>query len=338
MQVASQKSKKSPLQGFLPFFWLALVFMGGILLADWVNLPAWLWAVGMLLCVLTLVLAVVLPKTLTLTCLLRRWTHTERRLPYAVLAAVFFLGGWRYASTRIVVTPAQAAYYNNRGTVQGVGEVIKPPDIRDSSTNLTVQVQSLFLYDDQAQTVGGWEVSGLIMVQVPPGEEWAYGDLLRVTGELQTPYEGADFSYRDYLARKGILSLMPYARAERIQSGGGSPIKAALYTLRDKGYDTLHTLFPPPESDLLAGILLGRDEGLSSDLEEAFRRTGTTHIIAISGFNIAILAGLFSSIFTRLMGRKWGALTAITAITGYTILVGADAAVVRAAMAGGRMD
>ncbi len=69
-------------------------------------------------------------------------------------------------------------------------------------------------------------------------------------------------------------------------------------------------------------------------MEDAFQRTGTTHIIAISGFNIAILAGLFTGITTRLLGRKWGSIAALVGISSYTILVGADAAVVRAAIMG----
>ncbi|MBG0770633.1 MAG: ComEC/Rec2 family competence protein, partial [Anaerolineaceae bacterium] len=69
-------------------------------------------------------------------------------------------------------------------------------------------------------------------------------------------------------------------------------------------------------------------------LEEAFQRTGTTHIIAISGFNIAILAGLFTGITTRLLGRKWGPWIALVGISGYTVLVGAEPAVVRAAIMG----
>jgi len=76
---------------------------------------------------------------------------------------------------------------------------------------------------------------------------------------------------------------MSYARVERIGTGAGDPVRAWLYDLRQRGNVTLHTLFPSPESDLLAGILLGLDEGLSPQLQEAFRRTGATHIIAISG-------------------------------------------------------
>ena len=127
---------------------------------------------------------------------------------------------------------------------------------------------------------------------------------------------------------------MPYAAVSKLGSSYGSPIRAALYKLRERGYTTLHKLFPAPESDLLAGILLGRDQGLSPQLEEAFQRTGTTHIIAISGFNIAILAGLFTGITNRLFGRIWGSVAALLGISGYSILVGADAAVVRAAIMG----
>ena len=70
-------------------------------------------------------------------------------------------------------------------------------------------------------------------------------------------------------------------------------------------------------------------------MQEAFKDTGTSHIIAISGFNITILAALFAMIFGRVLGRWRGALAALVAIAIYTLLVGADAAVVRAAIMGG---
>lgn len=334
MGTQPQGKHKSPFHGFLPFFWIALAFLGGILCADFVTCPAWIWCVCTALCILALILAFTLPKSLSLTHHLRRWTSANKRLPGAVLAAVFFLGGWRYTATSPNITPAHAAYYNDRGSVEITGLVVEPADYRDETTNLTVEVESLLPLDSSSLLDDPNQVGGKILVQVQSGTEWAYGDRVQITGELQTAYESADFSYQDYLARKGILSLMQYTQVNRLESGQGSPLRTFLYNLREKGYETLQVLFPSPESDLLAGILLGRDQGLSEELQEAFSRTGTTHIIAISGFNIAILAGLFSSIFTRVMGRKWGALTATAAISGYTILVGAEAAVVRAAIMG----
>jgi competence protein ComEC len=297
------------------------------------NLPTWFWIAGTGLCLIVWLVTKVLPKSTVLKHQLIHWTRADRRLPGMILTALFFIGGWRYISVQPVMTPSQAAYYNDRGTVKLVSTVVKPPDPRDTHTKLTIEVQTLKpLFDDVNTAL---QVSGKVLLQVQPWQGFVYGDQLEVIGELQTPFEAADFSYRDYLARQGILSTMAYAKVELIASGQGNPIKRAIYDLQYKAYDTLQNLFPSPESDLLAGILLGRDQGISPNLQDAFSRTGTTHIIAISGFNMAIVAGLFSGIFTRIIGRKWGALLAILSIMFYTILVGGGAAVVRAAIMGG---
>lgn len=331
---AEQPPQRSPFEGFLPFFWLALAGLGGMIVADLVAVPAWAWLMGMLLCLLVLILAWRLPRRLALTHHLRRLTRADRRLPGAVLIAVLCLGGWRYASTRPVINPEQAAYYNDRGTVQLVGTVVRPPDVRDTLTNLTVEVEALHMLGEGQQPVAPDAISGQVLVQMQPGNDWAYGMRIRVIGQMRTPPEGEGFSFQEYLSRRGIGSLMTHPQLDRVEFEQGNPIKARIYDLQERSYDVLQTLFPAPESDLLAGILLGRDQGLSPALQEAFRRTGTTHIIAISGFNIAILAGLFSGVFTRLLGRKWGALVAVGAILTYTVFVGGDAAVTRAAIMG----
>src|SRR5512144_3146776 len=84
----------------------------------------------------------------------------------------------------------------------------------------------------------------------------------------------------------------------------------------------------------MAGILLGVDTGLTDNLQQAFKNTGTAHIIAISGFNISIIAGLFVTFFSKFLGPRRGSIVAIVGIIFYTVLVGADAAVVRAAIMG----
>lgn len=336
MQVSPpiEPQQHSPFKGFLPFFWLALACIFGVIFADAARFPTWVWGVGTLISILVWILTLILPVSLPLTHYLRKWTRADQRLPGAIVLLVFFLGGWRYAASQPKITPNHTAYYNDRGIVQIVGQVIQPPDYRDHTTNLIIQVESLLPLSDDQPNIPQEKLSGLVLLQVQPGSEWSYGYRVRVTGLLQTPLESGDFSYSDYLARQGIFSLMPYARIDWIEFDQGNPIKAIIHNLSAKAHQTLQNVFPSPEADLLAGILLGRDQGLSPDLQEAFRRTGTTHIIAISGFNIAILAGLFSSISTRILGRKWGALIAIVAISGYTLLVGGNAAVVRAAIMG----
>lgn len=90
-----------------------------------------------------------------------------------------------------------------------------------------------------------------------------------------------------------------------------------------------------PESALLSGILLGVDNDIPDNIQTAFRVTGTTHIIAISGFNISILAALFSSVFYRLFGPRKGALATASTLCVYVVLCGASPSVVRAAIMGG---
>jgi competence protein ComEC len=181
---------------------------------------------------------------------------------------------------------------------------------------------------------GDLPVKGLLLVRVLPNETYVYGERIRLRGKLVTPPENEEFSYRDYLAGQGIHAYMSRTEVTRLPGAGGNPIRRAIYGFKDKALENIYLIFPDPEASLMAGILLGVDTGLSPDLQQAFKDTGTAHIIAISGFNIAIIAGLFFTFFSRAFGQLRGSIFAILGISLYTFLVGADAAVVRAAIMG----
>ncbi|MCJ7696118.1 MAG: ComEC family competence protein, partial [Anaerolineaceae bacterium] len=318
--------------GFMPFFWLACATLAGILIADLINLPKLVWLILFLLSLLVWLLPLIIK---------RHWLHPIRNpliiscLPFIVLLTFFFLGAWIYRSSQSDITPTHPAYYNEKGLVQLTGVIIQPPDVRDTYTNLTIRVDSLTPLASDDPLVDPDTVNGKILLQVLPGRQYHYGDLVSLRGSLTTPPDSGDFSYQDYLARKGIFSLMSYARVEVLDTKAANPILATIYALKERSQSVLTKIFPSPESDLLSGILLGNDNGLSPELKDAYQLTGTTHIIAISGFNIAILAGLITALFNRWLGSRWGTLAAILTISLYTILVGADAAVVRAAIMGG---
>jgi competence protein ComEC len=122
-----------------------------------------------------------------------------------------------------------------------------------------------------------------------------------VRGKLKTPPQNEDFSYRDYLAAQHIHSYMSSAEVTILPGRGGNLISTALYEFKEKALANIYRLFPDPESSLMAGILLGVDTGLRQELQQAFKNTGTAHIIAISGFNISIIAALFV-FFSRFLG------------------------------------
>jgi competence protein ComEC len=177
-------------------------------------------------------------------------------------------------------------------------------------------------------------VTGLLLVRVSSNQIYHYGDVIRLRGKLKTPPENEDFSYRDYLAGKHIHSYMTSAEVSILPGAGGNSFSRTMYAIKDRSLANIYKIFPDPESSLLAGVLLGMDTGLTSELQQAFKNTGTAHIIAISGFNISIIAGIFFAFFSKFLGPRRGSLLAILGIAFYTLLVGADAAVVRAAIMG----
>ena len=246
-----------------------------------------------------------------------------------VSLVILFLGAARLQSTVPAHTISQIDWFNDRTyDLMVTGILVEPPDYQDTYTNLRLRVQQVDTGLDQ------FNVSGLLLARIPANQDFHYGDVLRLRGRLETPPENEDFSYRDYLARQGIRSYMPNAEATLLPGSGGNPLISAVYALKDKSLGNVYRLFLDPEASLLAGILLGVDSGLPAPLQQAYQDTGTAHIIAISGFNITIIAGIFIALFSRVLGSRRGAVAAVLGIGFYTFLVGANPAVVRAALMG----
>ncbi len=177
------------------------------------------------------------------------------------------------------------------------GESDAPPDVRDNAVMLRVRVDALKPFGQHSAAAGERLCAGAAATWT----RLAYGDTLSLYGNWLLPSENEEFSYAYYLAVRGIHSIMYYPSARLVEHGGGNCAAFRIYALRGKAYETIERLFPQPEAGLLSGILLGLGERLPADLENAFRDTGTTHIIAISGFNIASLAGLFFGLAARLV-------------------------------------
>lgn len=96
----------------------------------------------------------------------------------------------------------------------------------------------------------------------------------------------------------------------------------------------INQLLPEPHAGLLAGILFGTKATLSRDLLAALTTTGTLHIIALSGMNISILAGLTSTILLRFVSRRVTSLLTVLIIIGFVWFVGVSPSVIRAAIMG----
>lgn len=287
--------------------WLAGIWLAARL--------AWPPAVWLGLAVPTVVGAIVL------------WRRGRLGLALAVMGALA-LGGAHYAAALPALTPAVIQYYNGATDVVILAEVIAEPERSDTNTRLRVAAQQL-TRDGQTQVI-----DGLIQVQTALYPAIPYGATVRLTGDLAAPIAAGSPGYAAYLERQGVGSVMFFPAVEVVAEGGGSPLYRALLGIKARGRAAIATTLPEPHASLLTGILLGDDSGLPDDLVRDFQTTGMTHVIAISGFNIAVLIGLLDLLIAPALPRRMAAVAIMILILGYAILVGAGASVVRAALMG----
>ncbi len=87
---------------------------------------------------------------------------------------------------------------------------------------------------------------------------------------------------------------------------------------------------PEPEAALAKGILLGLRSSIPRDLTDDFNRSGISHLVAISGYNVMLLAGFSVASLAWIIGRRWAICCSIFIIVFYAVLVGASPSVLRA--------
>jgi competence protein ComEC len=309
----------------LPFFWLALSLTAGILMAHYIAAPLWIWGAG---CVLVAV-GIFIAKILHFQSFTFQKVRQTLHIPLSILCLVFVLGGLRTVLAKPVFSQNVLAWYNDRGSFTLVAVVDQPSDHRETATYLHVKAREL--YDSSSMIYR--RIQGVALIRVDASSPWQLGDLLHFTASPQTPTENADFSYRAYLERQGIYTVIYHPTSvTRIASGQASRFDLALDWLRQRASRSIFTIFPQPESGLFAGIFLGNDNDLPQATKQAYQDTGTAHIIAISGFNMAILATLFLALFTRVLNRYWAVFLSALALITYAIFVGGSPSVIRAAI------
>ncbi len=141
-----------------------------------------------------------------------------------------------------------------------------------------------------------------------------------------------DSPYGDYLERIGAVGTIT-AREIEVVPAPDDPARR-LEALRRGAADALTRVLPEPEAGLAAGILIGLRDRVDRELAAAFTTAGVSHVVAISGWNIAIVAAAIASVAGRL-GRRRRSVITIVAIVAYVAFAGASASVVRAAAMAG---
>jgi competence protein ComEC len=260
------------------------------------------------------------------------------------------LGAARLALSNPTGDPAAVSSYIGR-QVTIRGNVGAEPDLRSRSLLLEVDASSLSL--DNGRT---WrDVHGTVAVLVlSPNGPYApeYGDSVELRGLLEPVVGGSgpaasasgaptgsgssavSKNARPLAAPAGVFASMTFPSLVILERGGGNPLLAWLFQLRQRLAQAISQSLPEPEASLLIGILLGLKTPVLRSLYPIFQKSGTVHLVVTSGFKVTILSGMLATVAQRIAGRRWATVVVVLGILLYTILSGAGPAAIRAGVMG----
>lgn len=242
------------------------------------------------------------------------------KLVIAGLSIIFIiLGVWRYQSVSDIQGFLSRPNNSNENIIfQAV--VLDEPDIRIKDTRYAVASKDF----------------GKVLVTMPHYPFYQYGDLIELDGKLKPPENFSDFDYAGYLAKDDIFWTMYSPKTKLISSRQGSPAYILIFKVKDKFREKLKAAIADPESSLASGLLLGDRSSMTSKLKNDFAATGTSHIVAVSGFNVTIIAVIILEVALLIgFSRGQSFWVSLAAIILFIIMVGVPASAVRAGIMGG---
>lgn len=151
-----------------------------------------------------------------------------------------------------------------------------------------------------------------------------YGDSLYIEGEFKQPEEARNYkgyNYKQYLKTKKIIGTVELEKAKILKSSNGSFI----HNIQKYIKDTINGTLTDEEGNLLLAILLGNKDKLSEDIQESFKTSNLSHMLAVSGAHVSyIVLGLTYVLQNSIIGKKNGKIVCIIfllffmAITNFT--------------------
>lgn len=172
--------------------------------------------------------------------------------------------------------------------------------------------------------------SGKIKLNSRPYPKFAYGDLLKVEGMILPPSPRS----AAYFSKDGIFGISNFPKIERLETNRGNSVKAVLFWIKDRVLATFYKILPTEKAALLSGLTLGERENFSKELKDQMAKSGTTHIVALSGYNISVISLTVGILLGVYFSRQISFYLSVLIIALFVVMTGAEASVVRAAIMG----
>ncbi len=239
-------------------------------------------------------------------------------------SVVLLLAGWWWGSARLDAFD-RSLLEHEIGRSAPVEAVVTGPTRR---TEFALRVPA------ETRSFGVEQVRERVLLQLPVGRSPPQGAVIAFRAQAVAPREpDGGFDERAWLARRGVHVVLRGGDWRVVGRRGG--IGGLSDRLRRHLAHAVTTGLAGERRAVLVGIALGEDEGLAPELQDSFKVSGLYHLLAVSGQNVAFVAGAALGLAWLLgIPRFAGQLAALAAILGYVLAVGWQPSVVRAGVAG----
>ena len=233
---------------------------------------------------------------------------------WGIIASIFILtfvfGLWRF-SIADRVAPIVVSMH---------GEIVDEPTMGGNKQKMIVQTKET-----------------IILITTDFENNYKYGDIINFSGKLEKPEnfitdQGKEFDYINYLRKDGIFYVISFPKVEIISRGNGNFIQAFLFSVKEKFLEKMNLAIQTPESLLMGGLILGEKASFSAPMRKSFVDTGTIHIIALSGYNVTIVAEWLMKLFAQIpyASKNLGIGIGIFTILLFVLMTGGSSTAIRA--------
>ncbi len=269
--------------------------------------------------------------------LFRKFVVTDPESKQKIFLLVVFLFSFALGIIRYEIKdskPLDINLENNVGNKVVISGVISDEPTRKEKQAILVVDFNNIIISSSTLAVSG---KGIVSTDLYP--ELKYGDLISISGKLEKPVNisnsssdvtsASGFDYVSYLGKDNIFYKIDFAKTKFISSGHGNIIKRILFKIKNSFISNLNKTIVEPEASLLSGILLGAKSSIDKNTSDIFRSAGLSHIVALSGYNITVVADAIMKAFSFLP-HIFGFLGGIIGIILFVIMAGASSTAVRA--------
>lgn len=321
-----------------PIVGLTLFFIAGIVLGRYLSLPFF-----------PLYLTFLLVFGLSAIFYLK---GRKRWVGYLLFSLIILAGSlyFRYAyfphspSHIINFTPSKEALYVT-------GKVINRPQVKGRVARFVMKAEKIALgRENRSKNIGigkgdgsgemEKEVEGKVwVISYLPLLNYDYGDEVKVKGKLTLPEgekEEGGFNWQKYLSYQGIWVELSTGKVELIKRGRGNPLMKWAYRRRDRMVRLIEHTLPQPQSAILKAIMLGDKDSLPAEVKSNFLKTGTGHVLVVSGLHVGLLLFILF-VFFRTLGLSFKLTSSLVMplLVYYAVLTGLRPPVLRATLMAG---